>query len=98
MRNTEKQMELGTVINYREGRGGGGLQNGKTAGPKYFAAPSRYSDRVKLSVSPTSVWLKLQAPVLKLPLNFRVYSHPSSEGWTLFAQGYFPYCQWFCLQ
>ena len=38
MRNIEKQMELGTVINYREGRGGG-LQNGKTAGPKHFAAP-----------------------------------------------------------
>ena len=38
----------GLVINY--GEGGGGLQNGKIAGPKLFAPPPQ--DRVKLFASP----------------------------------------------
>ena len=51
------------------GRGGGGLQNGKIAGPKLFAPPPP-QDRVKLFappllksgnfLCPPTIWLKLQ--------------------------------------
>ena len=66
-------LRKGLVINY--GEGGGGLQNGKIAGLKLFAPPSQ--DRVKkfappllkggnfLRPPPPSLWLKLQASVLK---------------------------------
>ena len=57
----------GLVINYGEG---GGLQNGKIAGPKVFAPPSRQGQTFcapppfkewKLFAPLPSIWLKLQA-------------------------------------
>ena len=57
------------VINYGEGGGGGGLQNGNN----FLRSPPPFQDRVKLVAAPTphppSVPLRLQAPMLKLPQN-----------------------------
>ena len=57
----------GLVINYKEG---GGLQNGKIAGPKLFAPPSRQGKTFCAPLlkrgnflCPLSIWLKLQAIV-----------------------------------
>ena len=64
------------------GRGGGGRQNGKIAGPKpvipptsqqvktFQAPPPPPFKRWKLFAPPPKVWLELQALILKLPQNF----------------------------
>ena len=47
-----------------------GLQNGKIVGPKHFAPPPPSRQGKAFCTHPPSLWLKLQAPVLKLPQNF----------------------------
>ena len=57
------------------GRGGGGLQNRKIAGPKLVVPPPLRRGKIYYpppcfkGLFPPPVWLKLQAPMLKLPQN-----------------------------
>ena len=59
--------------------GRGGLQNGKIAGVKLFAPPPP-QDKVRRFAPPPpkkSLWLKFQAPMLKLPQNIVARFHHS---------------------